>query len=109
MSAEYKQQIKDHLARQFNLTNDQIDSMISGLIATLAGHIDNLEKVLEEGDLEQLGKAGHTIKGALLNLGLNECAEIAYDIEVKGKAGERDADYRSMVGSMRKIIDRYIS
>ena len=109
MSAEYQQQIKDHLARQFNLTNEQIDSMISGLISTLSGHIDNLEEVLEEGDLEQLGKAGHTIKGALLNLGLNECAEIAYNIEVKGKAGERDADYKSMVGSMREIINRYIS
>jgi HPt (histidine-containing phosphotransfer) domain-containing protein len=109
MSAEYQQQIKDHLARQFNLTNDQIDSMILGLISTLSEHIDNLEKVLEQGDLEQLGKAGHTIKGALLNLGLNECADIAYDIEVKGKAGERGADYESMVGSMRKIINRYLS
>ena len=109
MSAEYQQQIKEHLARQFNLTTEQIDSMISGLISTLAGHIRNLEEVLDQGDLEQLGKAGHTIKGALLNLGLNECAEMAYEIEAGGKAGDRDVDYKLLVSSMRKIIDKYIS
>lgn len=108
MPQEYRQQIKDYLTIQFNLTEDQINSMIPGLISTLAGHMEKLEQYLEMGDLEQLGKAGHTMKGAALNLGIGKCAEIAYEIEEKGKAGEKEADFKGLIASMREIINNYI-
>ena len=108
MSREYQNKIKDYLTVQFNLTEDQINSMIPGLISTLAGHMNKIEEILASGDLEQLGKAGHTMKGAALNLGLGKCAEIACEIEQNGKEGRRDADFSRMVRSMRKIIDKYI-
>ena len=107
-SNEYRQQIKQYLIAQFNLAEEQIDSMIPGLIKTLSDHMDNIELVLSSGDLEQLGRTGHTMKGALLNLGLRECAEIAYAIEEKGKAGDDSADYCGMIERMREIIDTYI-
>ena len=100
--------IKDYLKKQFNLESQQIDSMIPGLINTLSNHMENMEKVLASGDLEQLGKAGHTMKGALLNLGLKECAEIAYDIELKGKAQDATADFEKLVASLREQLSDYI-
>jgi len=82
--------------------------MIPGMVATLASHMDNLEKAFYADDLEQLGKAGHTMKGALLNLGLSECAEIAFEIERNGKSAEHSTDYQALVSSLREKIDPYI-
>lgn len=104
----YREKIKQYLVEQFNLQPEQIETMLPGLIKTLAEHIDNLETALEMGDLEQLGKAGHTIKGALLNLGLEECADIAYAIEMGGKNGRDDVNYRDLVKSVRNTLDDYI-
>ena len=103
-----RKQITDYLAQQFSLSEEQIESMIPALITTLAGHMDNLEAVLATGDLRQLGKAGHTMKGALLNLGLMDCAEIAYSIEKKGKAADPGTDYSQLVGQLRSMIDVYL-
>ncbi len=59
---------------------EQIETLLPGLIATLSEHIDNLEAALRSKDPVLLGKAGHTIKGALFNLGLEECADIACSV-----------------------------
>lgn len=104
----YREQIKSYLMEQFNFPPEQIDTMLPDLIATLADHIDRLEEVLEDGDPELLGKAGHTIKGALLNLGLEECADIALTIELSGKSGKNSTDYRGMVLSIREKLNPYI-
>lgn len=105
----YQEEIKHYLVHHFNLPPEQIASMLPNLIETLADHIDNLEAELEQQDLERLGKAGHTIKGALLNLGLQECADIAYDIETNGKAGNTDVNYQQLVRSIREKLNCYIS
>lgn len=103
-----QQQIRDYLKVQFNLSPEQIDALIPDFLNTLAEHFFNLEAALHRGDDRQLGKAGHTIKGALLNLGLHDCAEIAYRIEKKGKAGEKTADSRKLVASLREKLRPYL-
>ena len=105
----YREKVKEYLVEQFNLLPEQIESMLPGLMTTLADHIDNLEAALDQGDLEQLGKAGHTIKGALLNLGLEECADIAYSIEMGGKKMRDDINYQELVKSIRETLNCYIT
>lgn len=104
----YREEIKQYLVNQFGLPPEQIDTMLPELIGTLVDHIANLESVLEIGEPEQLGKAGHTIKGALLNLGLIECAEIAHSIETAGKAGASDINYQELVLSIRHKLNPYL-
>ncbi|PIE64322.1 MAG: hypothetical protein CSA26_08745 [Desulfobacterales bacterium] len=108
MTEAYRQELKSYLFSRFNLSDEQMNRMLPELFATLGRHMTNLEEKLKEGDLEQLGRAGHTMKGALLNLGLSQCAEIAYQIEIKGKSGAVDADFTGMVDSMRRLIDNYL-
>ena len=103
-SNPYQDEIKQYLLEQFSLPGEQIESMLPELIATLADHIATLESRLEDGDLLQLGKAGHTMKGALLNLGLLDCADLAHKIELDGKAGRRDIDYDSQVALLRQKL-----
>ncbi len=104
-SQQYVNQIKTYLCQQFNLGDEQVKEMMPSFISTLAGHMSNLEKALQSGDLKVLGKSGHTIKGAFLNLGLSECAEIALQIERRGKEEDRSADFAKMVARLREKID----
>jgi len=95
--APASEQIKLHLARQFHLPEEQIELMLPNFITALVSHLHNLQKALESKDPVAIGKAGHTIKGAFLNLGLEDCAAIAKDIEQEGKAGNKAANFRELV------------
>jgi HPt (histidine-containing phosphotransfer) domain-containing protein len=97
--------IKKHLLAQFHLPEEQIESMMPSFLSTLGAHMETLEDALKEQDLTQLGRAGHTIKGAFLNLGLEECAQIALDIEFSGKAGDKRVDYRAKIDSLHKHLE----
>ena len=91
------EEIKKYLSEQFHLPVDQVETMMPSFLSTLGMHMENLEEALNKNNLMQVGKAGHTIKGAFLNLGLNECAQIARDIEECGKAEDAAIDYRSKI------------
>lgn len=99
------EQIKLHLAHQFHLPEEQIDLMLPNFIATLGSHLENLQKALDEKDPVALGKSGHTIKGAFLNLGLTECADVALTIEKMGKAGDTDTDYRTLINTLAEKLE----
>jgi HPt (histidine-containing phosphotransfer) domain-containing protein len=103
-----QERIKDYLMLQFKLSGDQVDTMIPDFIDSLTDHLAHLESVLAHGDLSQLGKAAHTIKGALLNLGLHECAEIAYSIEQGAKDGDLRADYTDLVRVLHEKLANYL-
>lgn len=98
------EEIKVHLAEQFSLPREQIEIMLPSFISTLGTHMRNLEKALEENNPVLLGKIGHTIKGAFLNLGLQDCARIALCIEEKGKQGKSSSDFKKLVEDLRLHI-----
>ena len=96
--------IRTYLAQQFNLPPEQIEMLLPSFIATLGTHMESLEDALDGNNPQIIGKMGHTIKGAFLNLGLKDCASIALHIEERGKAGDRTTDYRQLVEELRQII-----
>ncbi len=96
--------IRLHLTQQFNLPLEQIDILMPSFIATLGMHMSNLEKALAEKDPVLLGRVGHTIKGAFLNLGLQDCAQIACIIEEKGRHGAELADFGKLIEDLRLLI-----
>jgi len=96
--------IKKHLLKQFSLPIEQIEAMMPSFLSTLSSHMDALEDALAGNDLLQLGRAGHTIKGAFLNLGLDECAQIAFEIELSGKSADENMDYRTKIDTLHKHL-----
>lgn len=104
-SKSYKHQIQSYLAMQFNLGEEQIAEMLPSFIMTLSGHMANLEDALKSGSLDAMGKCGHTIKGAFLNLGLADCAEIAFQIERGGKERDHSVDFSCLIAALRENID----
>ncbi len=110
MSAEQRiHQIKTYLCEHFQLSQEQIGDMLPSFITTLSTHMQNMERVLGENDPLALGKAGHTMKGALLNLGLSDCAQLALRIEEKGKSGDTMTDYAALVADLRERISPLFS
>ncbi len=96
--------IRVHLTEQFHLPMEQIDIMLPSFIATLGTHMGNLENALAAKNPVQLGKVGHTIKGAFLNLGMEDCAKIALTIEEKGLQGGSLADFQKLIEDLRLLI-----
>ncbi len=66
--------------------------------------MEHLENALIGKDYAVIGAAGHTIKGAFLNLGLNGCAEIALTIEEKGKEEDDTTDFEKMVAELKVLV-----
>lgn len=52
--------------------------------------LSGLEEALNTGDSSEVGRRGHSIKGAALNLKLTEVAELAGQIEKKGLANDME-------------------
>lgn len=100
----YMQVIQEHMKSSYLLSDDKINSILPGFLTTLERHLENLEDKLSDGDPGSLGVAGHTIKGALLNLGLFELADTAYTIEQHGKKLDKDADYPALVTHLKQCI-----
>ncbi len=96
--------IKAHLAEQFALPAEQIEMLMPSFIATLQSHMQNLQKALEADNPLAIGEIGHTIKGAFLNLGLDDCAAIALHLEQRGKAGDRLANYQQSFEKLRDAL-----
>jgi HPt (histidine-containing phosphotransfer) domain-containing protein len=93
--------VENYLAEQFHLTEEQIESMLPGFVATLEAHMQNLEAALTEKSMITIGKSAHTLKGALLNLGLKECAKTALLIEEEAKAGDDSTNFKKLVDDLR--------
>ncbi len=108
-SQMYVARINEYLKRQFSLSEEQISNMMPDFIATLSKHMDNLEKDLHSGDLAALGKSGHTMKGALVNLGLDDFAELAMQIEIAGKNGDTNVDYTNISMQLREVVDQMLT
>jgi len=90
------------LCDYYKLPAEKVADMLPTFLNVLQNHMINMEKSVEEGNIQTIGSAGHTLKGALMNLGLDDFAEIAQIIEREGKAGRSETDYSGLVEQLKK-------
>ncbi len=93
--------VEKHVRDFYQLPVEKVAVMLPSFLAVLKNHLNDLEKVLEGGDPIGIGRVGHTLKGALLNLGLAEIAEIAASIEREGESGRTDFDFTEAVSRLK--------
>ena len=104
----FNARIKEYLGNQFDLPEEQIESMLPEFRKTLAAHLKNLKAAQSTDDLHVLQVAAHTMKGALLNLGLNDCADVALAIETGAAASDRALDYPNLVAQIDAFLQEVI-
>jgi HPt (histidine-containing phosphotransfer) domain-containing protein len=100
----YQQIIREHMKSSYLLNDEKIHAILPGFLAALNEHMADLEQKLAEGESASLAATGHTIKGALLNLGLFELADLAYKIEKQGILSKDDTDCPAIVARLKQEI-----
>lgn len=103
-SITFSNQIKLYLSQRFSLPEEQIELMLPEFKKTLSSHMENLEKVSRQDRLDDLQKAAHTIKGAFLNLGLSDCAELAKKIEGGAAGKDKSINYSALIDNMGDVV-----
>ncbi len=64
------------------MEDEQIDHLLTVASKTLPDNLCNAKSALKNKDYQLLGLTAHSMKGSLLNLGLNDLAEEAKKIEI---------------------------
>jgi HPt (histidine-containing phosphotransfer) domain-containing protein len=82
--------------------------MLPMFIKTLQSHMQDLETSLERCGTIGIAKAGHKMKGALLNLGLNDSAVFARRIEEEGMADNQHFDYSELVIQLKNELQEIL-
>jgi len=94
---EYREIIRAHLKEAYSLTDEKVDEVLPRFLTMLAEHLAKLKEIASRRDLTTLCRTGHSLKGALLNLGLEELAAEAYKIENLCKNEQETIDRLRMV------------
>ncbi|MFC1513347.1 response regulator [Thermodesulfobacteriota bacterium] len=89
-AAERKQdqtirKIKIHLASAYHLSPAKINHLLAASSQALTTHLQEAENAITNDDADAVSHTAHTLKGMLLNLGLNNLAELAARIETNQK------------------------
>ena len=103
----YLRRIKQHLQTAYLLSEEKTESMLPIFFATLREHMNRLAHLAADGDMEQLAKASHAVKGALLNIGLMDLAETAHTLETQSKNGNHAFDYRALIAELQYTLTRF--
>lgn len=88
--------ILQHLVQQFGVEQDEIIKMLPAFYTAVLEYQDNLSDAIQSKDMEQISRAAHRLKGALLNLGLSSCAEHAYSIEKSAILLDANFDFQAL-------------
>lgn len=104
--SEYQQQIRDHLRQAYLLSEDRIDEVMPGFMATLKSMMQDLEQLSRKQNIEAINKTGHALKGALLNLGLHDIADIAYCIEKFKSFESEETELAEYIDRLREEMDK---
>lgn len=74
-------QAQAYLMAELGMDEEQILGILSTLAAPLKATLASVENAYKENNLVEISETAHSLKGALLNLGLNDLADIAKSIE----------------------------
>ena len=81
-----KTAVFNYLKDAFDMSDDEARDVLEEYLAMLRESCGKAKAAYAAGDLEELGKIGHSIKGCAMNSGHEEMRSAAYSLEQGGKA-----------------------
>ncbi|HIJ89510.1 MAG: PAS domain S-box protein [Desulfobulbaceae bacterium] len=93
--------VKRHLREKYLLPEANINHLCQIARMTLAEYLGQLAQAAGQGDFAALIKISHTIKGELLQLGLEQWGELARTIELGAKDGDPTVDYSGLIAQLQ--------
>jgi HPt (histidine-containing phosphotransfer) domain-containing protein len=99
ISENYKNRIKESIRKKFEemgVDEETINELASVSIESLENELSKIEDILKGDDISELGFHTHTIKGVLLNVGLNDDAERFREIKHLVEAGKTEEEIKEI-------------
>ena len=90
-SEKVRKQALAYLKAELGLDDEQVQGFLKTLSVPLKTTLEAVNKACEAKNLTAIVETAHSLKGALLNLGLNELADLASRIEATAATGENMA------------------
>jgi HPt (histidine-containing phosphotransfer) domain-containing protein len=100
LSNNYKEKVKKAIFKRFTEMGiddeDTLNELNDESINSLENELLQIETILESNDISELGFHTHTIKGVLLNAGLNNDAENFREIKHLFEDGKSDEEIKNI-------------
>jgi signal transduction histidine kinase/DNA-binding response OmpR family regulator len=96
--------VRTHLRVTTMLKPDQIEQILQAALRSIDDCLNKAAKALDHQDEEELGRVAHTLKGTLLQCGLDEWAAQAQVIQT-GIRDHQALPYADMMAALRKNLD----
>lgn len=81
------ERVRHHFTQTYKLAPEQVEQMLATSIQSIVDQLNRAKQGLDKNDLNELAAAAHTMKGNLLNMGLQRCADISARIEQEARTG----------------------
>lgn len=105
---EYHRIIRAHLSTAYLLPEERIDTLLPRFLESLQTLMHNLEQVAATEHREDLGRACHAVKGALLNLGLVELAAIAFTLEQNNWTADPELNCAQIINELKEEVSKIV-
>jgi len=99
ISDNYKEKIKVEVTKKFSemgVDEETINELVEVSIESLTDELNQIENILNGDDLSELGLHTHTVKGVLLNVGLEDDANQFKEIKHLFSEGKTDDEIKSI-------------
>ena len=107
ISQKYKNKIIESVKQRFGemgVDDDTINELVDVSIESLNDELSKIEIILNSDDLSELGLHTHTIKGILLNVGLNEDANTFKEIKHLFEDGKSEDEIKEITKERMSIF-----
>lgn len=99
------ERLRHHFKSVYRLADDQVETMVLSSARSLNISLASLFEALDNDiDLSEISRVGHSIKGLLLNMGEQQWAELARELETSAASG-LDINYRKLVDEINKGVE----
>jgi HPt (histidine-containing phosphotransfer) domain-containing protein len=99
VSESYQKKIKDSVTEKFGaigVDEDTINELVSVSIESLNDELSKIDAILNGGNIKDLGIHTHTIKGILLNVGLEDDANQFKEIKHLFEEGKTEDEIKQI-------------
>lgn len=101
--------LRRHFRETYQLGDVQIELMVNSSRMSLEKILSEAQQAFNAADTcEKLVPVGHNLKGLLLNMGANQWADVARDLEKSAREGQM-RDYAAIVATLSQGLTEVLS
>ena len=108
ISENYKNKIKANVTEKFSamgVDEETINELVAVSIESLEDELNKVREILDGGNLDDLGIHTHTIKGVLLNVGIDDDASQFQEIKHLFEEGKSSEEIKEITKARISIFN----